>query len=51
VAEGAVTLNGRVLEAGDGAAVSDETTLELGGEGPQAGRGEGRAEALLFDLA
>ena len=51
VAEGAVTLNGRVLEAGDGAAASDETTLELGGEGPQAGRDEGGAEALLFDLA
>jgi quercetin 2,3-dioxygenase len=51
VAEGAVTLNGQVLEVGDGAAVSDETTLELGAEGPQEGRGEGRAEALLFDLS
>ena len=48
VAEGAVTLNGLVLEAGDGAAASDETTLELGGEG-RAGR-RGRSE-LLFDLA
>jgi redox-sensitive bicupin YhaK (pirin superfamily) len=51
VAGGAVTLNGRALEAGDGAAVSNETTIELGAAGPQEGRGEGLAEALLFDLA
>jgi len=37
-------LNGSALEAGDGAAVSDETSLELAGKAD-------RAEALLFDLA
>jgi quercetin 2,3-dioxygenase len=42
IARGAVELNGRRLEAGDGAAVTDEPRLELSGE-------DG-AEALLFDL-
>ncbi len=43
VARGAVTLNGQRLRAGDGAAVSDETSLDFAGAGP--------AEFLLFDLA
>jgi redox-sensitive bicupin YhaK (pirin superfamily) len=42
VARGALSLNGRALEEGDGAAVSGEAQLEL--------RGTGDAEALLFDL-
>jgi quercetin 2,3-dioxygenase len=44
VAGGTLTLNGQPLEAGDGAAVSDEVNLEVAGEAD-------RAEALLFDLA
>jgi redox-sensitive bicupin YhaK (pirin superfamily) len=43
VARGAVTLNGRPLQEGDGAAVSDEEALEL--------TGREAAEVLLFDLA
>jgi len=43
VARGAVSLNGSTLGAGDGAAVSDETALEI--------TGAARAEVLLFDLA
>jgi hypothetical protein len=43
VARGRLTLNGTPLEAGDGAAVSDEALLTLRSEKP--------AEALLFDLA
>jgi len=43
VARGSVTLNGKALEVGDGAAVSDEKTLEL--------TGVKDAEVLLFDLA
>jgi len=43
VAQGKVTLNGHALEAGDGAAVSDETLLELNAHSD--------AEVLLFDLA
>jgi len=43
VARGGVTLNGRTLEQGDGAAVSDESTLEL--------TATSDAEVLLFDLA
>jgi len=43
VATGAVALNGKSLQAGDSAAVSDETTLTLAGTKP--------AEVLLFDLA
>ncbi len=43
VARGSVTLNGMELTAGDGAAVSDETALEL--------TATTDAEVLLFDLA
>jgi redox-sensitive bicupin YhaK (pirin superfamily) len=43
VARGAVSLNGSMLGAGDGAAVSDEAALEI--------TGAARAEVLLFDLA
>jgi len=42
VAEGEVTLNGQSLLVGDGAALSEETTLTLGAKVP--------AHALLFDL-
>jgi redox-sensitive bicupin YhaK (pirin superfamily) len=42
VAAGGVTLNGRRLTAGDGAAVSGERTIEL--------TGTEAAEVLLFDL-
>ena len=43
VARGKVRVNGHPLEAGDGAALSDETTVRVeGGEG---------GEVLLFDLA
>jgi redox-sensitive bicupin YhaK (pirin superfamily) len=41
VAEGELELNGNPMEAGDGAAVSDERALEISGKG---------AELLLFDL-
>jgi len=40
VARGEVTLDGQTLTAGDGAAVTDETALTVGGRG----------EVLLFDL-
>ena len=43
VARGAVTLNGMSLNAGDGAAISDESTLEL--------KSLDHAEILVFDLA
>jgi redox-sensitive bicupin YhaK (pirin superfamily) len=43
VARGSVTLNGKKLDAGDGAAVSEEKSLELAGVND--------AEVLLFDLA
>ena len=43
VARGDVTLNGETLEAGDGAAVSDEAALEL--------HARSDAEVLVFDLA
>jgi quercetin 2,3-dioxygenase len=43
VARGSVTLNGTKLEEGDGAAISNEKTLEL--------TGADKAEVLLFDLA
>ena len=42
VAEGNVTLNGKKLSAGDGAAISQESKLEL--------VGSGKAQVLLFDL-
>ena len=42
VAEGDVELNGNKLSAGDGAAVSQETQLQLAGSG--------KAQVLLFDL-
>jgi hypothetical protein len=38
-----VSLNGQAIRAGDGAAASDETRLEIRGVDP--------AELLLFDLA
>ncbi len=43
VLEGAVTVNGVALEAGDGLAVSDETNLEI-----QASQ---QSQVMLFDLA
>ena len=43
VARGSVTLNGKKLEVGDGAAISEEKSLELAGVND--------AEVLLFDLA
>lgn len=43
VTRGAIDLNGTALMAGDGAAVSDETRMEI--------RGRKAAEILLFDLA
>jgi redox-sensitive bicupin YhaK (pirin superfamily) len=43
VARGSVTLNGAQLDAGDGAAVSVEKSLQL--------TGVNDAEVLLFDLA
>ena len=43
VARGSVALDGRALEEGDGAAVSEEAGV------PLVGRGD--AEVLLFDLA
>jgi redox-sensitive bicupin YhaK (pirin superfamily) len=42
VAEGNVTLNGQKLSAGDGAAISQESKLQL--------VGSGKAQVLLFDL-
>jgi hypothetical protein len=43
VTKGSVTLNGKTLETGDGAAISEEKRLELAGVN--------NAEVLLFDLA
>jgi redox-sensitive bicupin YhaK (pirin superfamily) len=45
VVRGDVTLNGQELNEGDGAAVSEETSLAFAGSGPNGG------EFLLFDLA
>jgi redox-sensitive bicupin YhaK (pirin superfamily) len=46
VARGSVTLNGKVLNAGDGAGISNEPDITL------TGNSDGkRAEVLLFDLA
>ncbi|MBS2027873.1 MAG: pirin family protein [Deltaproteobacteria bacterium] len=44
LARGSVTVNGQALQAGDGAAISDETRLEL------KATGDARAELLVFDL-
>jgi redox-sensitive bicupin YhaK (pirin superfamily) len=44
VARGAVELNGKLLNSGDGAAVSNEPEVTLAGR-------NGEAEVLLFDLA
>jgi redox-sensitive bicupin YhaK (pirin superfamily) len=41
VARGSVDVNGEKLAAGDGAAISDERSITLRGDG----------EVLLFDLA
>jgi redox-sensitive bicupin YhaK (pirin superfamily) len=46
VARGSVKLNGQVLNAGDGAAVSDEQQITLTGDSDNK-----QAEVLLFDLA
>lgn len=43
VARGSIDLNGETLEAGDGAAISEETALTL--------TGKTNSETLLFDLA
>lgn len=43
LASGAVTVNGQLLEEGDGAAIGDEPTIEITAADP--------AEVLLFDLA
>ncbi len=43
VARGQAAVNGQVLSAGDGAALSDERAIELAGQGAPA-------EALVFDL-
>jgi redox-sensitive bicupin YhaK (pirin superfamily) len=43
VVRGAVALNGHALRAGDGAAVSDEESLEI--------KADEESEILLFDLA
>ena len=45
VARGEVEVGGQVLRAGDGAAVEGQERLSI------AGRGDGLAELLLFDLA
>jgi quercetin 2,3-dioxygenase len=44
VAKGEVKLNDRLLQAGDGAAITDETEIAIAGSTPDA-------EFLLFDLA
>lgn len=44
VARGQISLNGKTLQAGDGAAVTNEQKLELAGIGD-------KSEVLLFDLA
>lgn len=45
VARGEVTVNGQRLGEGDGAALTDETSVEV------VGAGAGTAEVLVFDLA
>lgn len=44
VARGSVTVNGTALNAGDGAAITDATAVEI------AAVGDGEAEVVLFDL-
>jgi redox-sensitive bicupin YhaK (pirin superfamily) len=44
VARGSVNVNGQTLKAGDGAAVSQESKVQIAGA-------EDRSEVLLFDLA
>lgn len=46
VARGSVALNGKTLNAGDGAAISNETEITLTGNSADK-----KAEVLLFDLA
>lgn len=48
VAKGSVAVNGIKLEAGDGAAISQETNLTIANDGKS---GNGSAEVLFFDLA
>jgi len=43
VAKGAVTLNGRTLQAGDGARIEGEASLQVVADSP--------SEVLFFDLA
>jgi redox-sensitive bicupin YhaK (pirin superfamily) len=45
VVRGTVNLNGKTLQGGDAAAVSDEPVLKLTGENAEP------SEILLFDLA
>jgi hypothetical protein len=45
VLRGAISVNGRLLREGDGAAISDERSLTLAAAGPE------RDEFLLFDLS
>jgi quercetin 2,3-dioxygenase len=45
VAKGSITLNGKELKAGDGAAIEKESKLDIAGTSTE------RAEFLLFDLA
>lgn len=44
-AQGNITLNGHALKEGDGAALSDESAMQIAGAGPNGG------EFLVFDLA
>lgn len=44
-AQGNITLNGHALKEGDGAALSEESLLQIAGAGPNGG------EFLVFDLA
>ncbi len=46
VARGSVKLNGQVLNAGDGAAIENESSITI-----EAGHPDMRSEILLFDLA
>lgn len=48
VAKGSIMLNGKKLDTGDGAAISEEASVELTGANSGS---SGPAEVLLFDLA